>query len=130
MIRFPDDYDPLLGPYKLVLTCAQLPGALKYVLYRRTLIVTGFYDLDLTGVTTISILIFGVVNPNRNGNNPTNRFSFGLLDVDLVTVIEGNFDIPGIIPSLAPEGISLLSIKSTTYKARYAADFTFAFSPL
>lgn len=55
-----------------------------------------------TFLQTITIKIWGVVNPNRVRNVRTNYFGFGLIDNAGKTIIEGKMDIDGIIPLAAP----------------------------
>ena len=95
---------------------------------RRDLVISGFYAKNLTGA--INIKIFGVVTPNRVNNNPTGYFGLAYLDVDGFTALETNFSIPGVVPSLAPEGISLINFKSDTNYCRYLSTYTFQFKPL
>lgn len=101
MIRFPNDYDQSLSLNDLVVTSSTLQGALKYRLDRRDLIVFGFYDFYAVK-QTIDIDIWGVINPNRVNNIKTDYFGIGILNVDSTTLIEATFNIPGIVPLLAP----------------------------
>ena len=49
----------------------------------------------------ISINLWGIVNPNRIDNTRTGSFGIGLVD-QFNNIIEGNFNLQGIIPLLAP----------------------------
>jgi len=48
----------------------------------------------------ITIRLWGIVNPNKLDITRTGAFGFALMEDD--NVIEGNFQITGIIPLLAP----------------------------
>ena len=66
----------------------------------------GFYDIYVVQ-QTIDIDIWGVINPNRINNDQTDYFGLGLVNNntngnDNYSLIEATFNIPGIIPLLAP----------------------------
>jgi hypothetical protein len=98
LVRFPFDYDPNLKKYNLSVTSNELQGALKLTVENRQVIVTGFYDMDVTGL--ISIKVSGVVNPNKVDITSTGKFGLALMYNE--NVIEGSFAISGIVPLLAP----------------------------
>jgi len=92
-------------------------------------------------VSKISITIFGVTNPNRKNNEATSVFGFGLLNSDKITLIEGNFNLNGIITEMAPGieifgvflikigSLQILELSATGYNSRYSSDYKFIFSP-
>jgi hypothetical protein len=104
LIRFPFEYDPRLYKYNISAESAQLEGALAVTVLHRTLLISGFYPATVT--EPITIRIFGIVNPNKVDITKTGAFGFALMLGD--EALEGNFNIPGIVPLLAP-GTSLLS---------------------
>ena len=112
-IRFPNDYDQSLSLNALVVTSSALQGALKYIVDRRDLIVYGFYDFYAVK-QTIDIDIWGVINPNRVNNVRTNYFGIGILnDINNIpsSLLEATFNIPGIVPLLAPGYQTIFLIK-------------------
>ena len=44
MVRFPKEYDPFLGPYDLIISSTSIKGALKYEIFKRTVIIIGLID--------------------------------------------------------------------------------------
>lgn len=150
------NYDDNLGPYNLTITSDQLSGALTYKVlllfplttsttysfdspsqqYRRTIVIYGFYAMDITEAITIKI--FGVVNPNRSDVTDyiSETFGIGLLDSKLTTqlhgysLIEAAYTIANISPSLAPGGVNFASIACTTTYSRTSSNYTFVIEPL
>ena len=106
-----------------------MTGALRYKNFYRNIRVEGFLDQTVSGPITIKI--FGVVNPNRNELKPqTGDFGIALLDEnDEYHTVEANFKVPGVEVSLAPGGISFVSLSALTDKCRYSSNYTFVFSP-
>ena len=103
-IRFPIDYDQSLSLNDLVVTSSVLQGTLKYRIDRRDLIIFGFYDFYAVK-QTIDIDIWGVINPNRVNNVRTDYFGIGIFNDnnnDPSSLLEATFNIPGIVPLLAP----------------------------
>ena len=92
--------------------------------------------MEVTG--PITIRLWGIVNPNKLDITRTGSFGFALMEGD--NILEGNFQIPGIIPLLAPgsftlifllieiDSIQLASVSSSNPNARYTSDFTFVFT--
>jgi len=91
LIRFPKEYDPLLGPYPLIITCNELKGALSHKVYHRHVYITGMLNQTIIANTDITITLFGVVTPNRVDNIETGFFGFGLIDNDGLNVLYGNY---------------------------------------
>jgi hypothetical protein len=95
LLAFPFDYDFIVGLDFLKVSSVALQGALKHRILPRHIIIDGFYEhLAFTGV--LDITVFGVINPNRENNNPTGTFTYGVLDGN--TLLQGSINIPGIIP--------------------------------
>lgn len=138
-VRFPADYDPKLALYNIAVASDDLDGALHFFLIGRDLRITGndsktlkcnnsslgFYEKAVTG--NITIRVWGVVNPNRYDNTQTDYFLAGIIQDD--EMLYGNDKIEGIIPLLAPDGISLTTLSSTISNSRYLDSFTFTFLP-
>lgn len=93
-------------------------------LYKRTLVIYGFYAMAIT--KPITLTIFGIVNPNRSAvaDYLSEFFGIGLIDSKLpktlhgYSLIEAAFTISNISPSLAPGGVNFASIASTNKYAR------------
>lgn len=78
MIKFPAEYDFIIGIDKLKVTSSVLEGALKYYTLPRHIFIYGFYDLlGFSGY--LDMKIFGVINPNRYNNDPTGDFGMGVI---------------------------------------------------
>jgi hypothetical protein len=98
LVRFPIDYDPQLYKYNITAESDNLDGALAVTVLHRTLLIKGFYDMNVTGA--ISIRIWGIVNPNKVDITKTGTFGLALMYQDVA--LEGDFTISGIVPLLAP----------------------------
>ena len=79
LIRFPFEYDYIIGIEKIEVTSSTLSGALKMKIIPYHMIITGFYTLtNFTG--TLDITLLGVINPNRINNQATGTFLFGIMN--------------------------------------------------
>ncbi|CAK70993.1 unnamed protein product (macronuclear) [Paramecium tetraurelia] len=127
LIRFPFDYDYIIGIEKMQVKSNTLQGALKMAIIPYHIKISGFYELsNFKGTLDISLL--GVINPNRQNNKVTGTFLFGIMDGNKMVL--GNTAISGVIPQLAPLLIQLNKITSSVSLSRYASTFTFEIYPL
>jgi hypothetical protein len=97
-VRFPFDYDPALSTKTIVAESYQLQGALQVSVQNRQVLISGFYTMTVTG--TITIRLWGIINPNKVDIQSTGAFGLALMSG--TTALEGDFQIQGLIPLLAP----------------------------
>lgn len=75
----------------------------------------------------ITLRLWGIINPNKVDIQSTGAFGLALMND--TTALEGNFQITGIIPLLAPDSIQFISLTSTIKYSRYLNDYSFEFLP-
>ncbi|CAD8049450.1 unnamed protein product [Paramecium sonneborni] len=127
LIRFPFEYDYIIGLEKMQVKSNTLQGALKMAIIPYHIQITGFYQLT-NFVGTLDISLLGVINPNRLNNQATGTFLIAIMEGN--KMILGNSAINGVIPQLAPLLIQLNKITSSVSLSRYASTFTFEVYPL
>ena len=120
-IRFPPEYDLHLSNIPLVAT-STLNGALKTAVMFREIFITGFYSQHVSSF--FDLAIFGIVNPNRNGDIKTGDFAFAILNQNNDIYFYRD-DIPGVKFSSAPSIIQILqkSVSSNIYRNNADYDF-------
>lgn len=98
LVRFPHEYDPDLFKYSPVAESSDLTGYLNADVMSRQIKIYGFESMNVTG--PITLRLWGIVNPNKVDISKTGTFTVALMYED--DALEGNFNIPGIVPLLAP----------------------------
>lgn len=82
-VRFPTDYDINLGQSTFSVA-SDLAGALKVRRRNRELFLSEGYTQQLK--TSFFVSIYGIMNTNKVGNDPTGAFSFAILKSDFSTL--------------------------------------------
>lgn len=126
MIKFPDNYDDLLGSSIQCVGKAGIVGDLTVSVSQKKLFLTGLEVYTPSNDNPLTIIVYNVINPNRISN--LGKFRIATYYSNTYTFIDYNEDINGLEMITAAGWLQLFNITADHYNARLKANYTFNFT--
>lgn len=122
-VMFPDEFDVGLGGDELGCTATGLTGSLICSASGREVLVTGLGDYVACETCSISLLIYGVYNPQRTAGTATGSFKLGACLDDYCSVY--NDDVGTVTIVAAPGYNNVLETLTDSTSSRLETNMSF-----
>ena len=128
VIIFPDDYSPSIGRLIQCVTYSGLIGDISCSVSNRGIYITNFETYLPSADKPVGILVYGVINPNKNDAGATGMFKIGTQILSTAKFLDYNSAVGTITVLAAPGWATLYNVTSVNVYSRLTSDYTFDFN--
>ena len=130
VIQFPDEYNPTLGRSIECVTYSGLIGDISCSVSNRAVYITNFETYIPSADKPVGVLIYGVINPNKNDDSTTGYFKIGTQIGSTAQFLDYNSQAGVLSVLAAPGWATLYNVTSTNVYARLTSSYSFDFNAL